>query len=156
MSQELFTVYRLAKLLDVDRHTLPRVFQRYGVKPATNDGRDLYSMAVAAEAVRKYRAEPDTQGTEANYKMEVARQRARKLKIENDTKEKHLIAKAAVAAEIQRIAAGVSSVRVRAEQEWPRLFAAAGDSIPANADVLRSLFDDLFAQFGDLGKMAND
>jgi phage terminase Nu1 subunit (DNA packaging protein) len=157
MSEELFTVYRLSKLLDVDRHMLPRILHRYKVEPATGDAATkLYTLDSAADAVRRYKAEPETQGTEANYKTEVARERARKLKIENDAKEKHLIAKAAVAAEIQRVAAGVNSVRIRAEQEWPRLFAAAGDSIPANSEVLRQMLDDMFTKFAELGKVLND
>jgi phage terminase Nu1 subunit (DNA packaging protein) len=109
-------------------------------------------VADAKAAVEMAKAEPQESGTESSYKTAVARERARKLKLENDTREREMISRAAVAAEIQRIAAGVAAVRVRAEQEWPRLFAGAGDSIPANAEVLRAMFDDLFVKFSELGR----
>jgi hypothetical protein len=77
-------------------------------------------------------------------KEEIDRQKIRKLQIENDLKENKLIPRELVGAEIRKLAGGMHGVRIKAEQEWPRLFAEAGDDIGRNATVLRALFDDLF------------
>ena len=156
MSEELFTVYRLSKLLDVDRHMLPRILHRYKVEPATRDAATkLYTLESASDAVRRYKAEPETQGTEANYKTEVARERARKLKIENDIKEGLYMEKKAAVAMFQKVFAGMNQIRVRSIQERPKQFAEAGSSIPENTEELVALWEEIMGQTKHLKDFIN-
>lgn len=106
------------------------------------------------EEVRQALTEWDGQKQDGKaLKVEIDRQRARKLEIENDRKEGILIPRDIVATEIRKLAAGMNGVRVKAEQEYPRLFAEAGDDLARNATVLREMFDELFGNIQGLAAL---
>lgn len=150
---DTLTVTNLATFFERDRTVILKSIAFRKIVPVNLEE---YNESVAAggkkkhkryriEEVRQALTEWDGQKQDGKQlKVEIDRQRARKLEIENDRKEGLLIPRDVVATEIRKLAAGMNGVRVKAEQEYPRLFAEAGDDLARNATVLREMFDELF------------
>ena len=139
----------------VDRSTVRRLIATEEIRCELADStrgsgkRKLYSNIEFLAALERYR---NGKNKRRDIKEEINHQRARNLQIKNDQLEAKLIPRSEAVEAIRLMAGAVNGVRIRAEQEYPRLFAEAGDAIPANKLVLIQLFDDLFSQFREIGK----
>jgi len=146
---EMATQAGLSARFSVDRYTIRRLLAQNEIRSRkVSDKRTVYCVKEFGALLAKYREEKKP----SDLKDEIARQRARNLQIKNDQLEAKLIPRSEAVEAIRLMAGAVNGVRIRAEQEYPRLFAEAGDAIPANKLVLIQLFDDLFSQFREIGK----
>jgi len=146
---EMTTQSGMSARFSVDRYTVRRLLAQNEIRSRKLSAkRTVYSVEQFQAVLAKYRQEQKP----SSLKDEIAKQRARNLQIKNDQLEAKLIPRSEAVESIRLMVGAVNGVRIRAEQEYPRLFAEAGDAIPANKLVLIQLFDDLFSQFRGIGK----
>ena len=146
---EMITQAAMSARFSVDRYTIRRLLAQNEIRSRkVSANRTVYCVEEFGALLAKYRQEKKP----SDLKDEIARQRARNLQIKNDLLEKKLILRSEVVEELHKLSSSVNGVRIRAEQEWPALIERCGDSVAARSILVKSLLDDLFSQFREIGK----
>jgi len=105
-----------------------------------------------AELLQWMEANPETiEAAGDDPRDEKLREEIRKLRIANDAKEGRLVEKAWVGSKIQSAAGVLNAFRAKSEAEHPVKFAAAGNDVAACRTIVRSIWDEIFAELQRLG-----